>query len=57
MVDDLAKTITTGSAGEVTDKINALRAKLTTLNSQRKLSDDAYRVLSTAVDQVAADQG
>ncbi len=57
MVDDLAKTITTGSAGEVTDKINALRAKLTTLNSQRKLSGDAYRVLSTAVDQVAADQG
>jgi hypothetical protein len=56
MIDDLAKTIATGNAGEVTNKIKALRAKLTTLNKERKLSDDGYQVLNTAVDQVAADQ-
>jgi hypothetical protein len=56
MVNDLAKTIATGNTGEVANKIKALRAKLTTLNREGKLSDDGYRVLNTAVDQVAADQ-
>ena len=56
MVDALAKTIATGNTGEVTNKIKALRAKLTTLNNERKLSDDGYQVLNTAVDQIAADQ-
>ncbi len=57
MVDDLAKTIATGNTGEVTNKIKALRAKLTTLNKEGKLSADGYAVLNTAVDLVAADQG
>jgi len=56
MVDDLAKTIATGNTGEVTNKIKALRAKLTTLNKGHQLSDTGYRALNTAVDQVAADQ-
>jgi eukaryotic-like serine/threonine-protein kinase len=56
MVDDLAHTIATGNTTDVTNKIKALRAKLTTLNKERKLSDPGYRVLNTAVDQVAADQ-
>ena len=54
MVDDLAHTIATGNTGDVTNKIKALRAKLTTLNKERKLSDDGYRVLNSAVDQIAA---
>ena len=54
MVDDLAHTIATGNTGDVTNKIKALRAKLTTLNKEGKLSDDGYRVLNTAVDQIAA---
>jgi eukaryotic-like serine/threonine-protein kinase len=56
MVDDLAKTIATGNTGEVTNKIKALRAKLTTLKKGRQLSDTGYRALNIAVDQVAADQ-
>jgi hypothetical protein len=56
MVNDLAKTIATGNTDEVANKIKALRAKLTTLNREGKLSDDGYRVLNTAVNQVAADQ-
>jgi ribosomal protein L19E len=57
MVDDLAKTIATGNTGEVANKIKALRAKLTTLNKEGKLNAAGYRVLNTAVDLVAADQG
>jgi serine/threonine-protein kinase len=57
MVNDLAKTIATGNTGDVTNKIKALRAKLTTLNKEGKLSNDGYRALNTAVDQIAADQG
>lgn len=57
MVDDLAHTVATGNTGDVTNKIKALRAKLTTLNKEGKLSDDGYRALNTAVDQIAADQG
>ena len=56
VVDDLAHTIATGNTAEVTNKIKALRAKLTTLNNERKLSADGYQVLNTAVDQIAADQ-
>jgi serine/threonine-protein kinase len=57
MVDDLSKTIATGNTGEVANKIKALRDKLTTLNREGKLSDDGYRILNSAVDQVAAAQG
>jgi hypothetical protein len=57
MVDDLVKTIATGNTGDVANKIKALRAKLTTLNKEGKLSDDGYRILNSAVDQVAAAQG
>jgi serine/threonine-protein kinase len=56
MVDDLAHTIATGNAGDVTNKIKALRAKLTTLNNEGKLSADGYQALNGAVDQVAASQ-
>jgi serine/threonine-protein kinase len=56
-VDDLAHTITTGNTGAVTTKITALRAKLTALNKGGKLSADGYRVLNSALDQVAASQG
>jgi serine/threonine-protein kinase len=56
MVDDLVKTIATGNTADVMNKIKALRAKLTTLNKGGQLSDTGYRALSTAVDQVAADQ-
>jgi serine/threonine-protein kinase len=57
MVDDLAHTTATGNAGEVTNKIKAMRAKLTTLNREGKLSAGGYQVLNTAVNQVAASQG
>ena len=57
MVDDLVHTVATGNTGDVTNKIKALRAKLTTLNKEGKLSSDGYRTLNTAVDQIAADQG
>jgi eukaryotic-like serine/threonine-protein kinase len=56
-VDDLAKTIATGNAGAVQTKITALRGKLTALNKGGKLSADGYRVLNSALDQVAASQG
>jgi eukaryotic-like serine/threonine-protein kinase len=56
-VDDLAHTIATGNTGAVATKITALRGKLTALNKGGKLSADGYRVLSSAVDQVAASQG
>jgi hypothetical protein len=56
-VDDLAKTIATGNTGAVQTKITALRGKLTALNKGGKLTADGYRVLNSAVDQVAASQG
>ena len=56
-VDDLAKTIATGNTGAVATKITALRGKLTALNKGGKLSADGYRILNSAVDQVAASQG
>lgn len=56
-VDDLAKTIATGNTGAVATKITALRSKLTALNKEGKLSADGYRILNSAVDQVAASQG
>jgi eukaryotic-like serine/threonine-protein kinase len=56
-VDDLAKTIATGNTAEVTNKLQALRDKLTTLNKEGKLNADGYRALNSAVDQVAAAQG
>jgi serine/threonine-protein kinase len=54
MVDDLAHTIATGNAGDVSNKIKALQAKLTALNKEGKLSADGYQALNGAVDQVAA---
>jgi serine/threonine-protein kinase len=56
-VDDLAHTIATGTTSDVANKIAALRAKLTDLNKGGKLTADGYRVLNTALDQVAASQG
>ena len=56
MVDDLANSIATGNTGDVTNKIKALRAKLTTLSKEGKLSDLGYRTLNAAVDRVAAAQ-
>ncbi len=56
-VDDLVHTIATGDTGAVATKITALRGKLTALNKGGKLSADGYRVLNSAVDQVAASQG
>jgi serine/threonine-protein kinase len=56
MVDDLVKTIATGNTADVTNKIKALRGKLTTLNKGGQLNDTGYRALNTAVDQVAAVQ-
>jgi len=54
MVDDLAHTIATGNTGAVKTKITAFRTKLTALNKGGKLSADGYRVLNSAVDQIAA---
>jgi serine/threonine-protein kinase len=56
MVDDLANSIATGNAGDVANKIKALRAKLTNLYKGHQLNDVGYRTLNAAVDQVAADQ-
>ena len=56
-VDDLAKAIATGNTDAAQTKITELRGKLTALNKGGKLSADGYRVLSSALDQVAASQG
>jgi eukaryotic-like serine/threonine-protein kinase len=56
MIDDLTKTIATGSAVDVANKIKALRAKLTTQHNEGKLSDAGHAELNSAVDQVAAAQ-
>jgi serine/threonine-protein kinase len=56
-VDDLAHAIATGPAGAVATKITELRGKLTALNKGGKLTADGYRILNSALDQVAASQG
>ena len=52
MVDDLAKSITTGNTDDEARKRKAIQDKLTSLNKEGKLSADGYRVLSADVDQL-----
>jgi serine/threonine-protein kinase len=53
MVDDLAKTVATGRAPDITRQITAIRGQLTDLNKGGKLTDAGYAALNAALNQVA----